>query len=357
MQEVGCRARPALSPRRMLPTDVNSAQDHPLGYDQRYGDLIKTLGVAAYVTDAAGYITAFNDAAVELWGRRPELGNDRWSGAWKLYRADGTPMPHDEAPLAVALKEGVPIRGDEAIAERPDGTRTFFLPFPTPVHDASGKLVGAVNVLVDISERKRAEEETTRLLASEQEARANMETAQQKLWFLSEATGTLVSSLNLDTTLATVARLAVPFLADCCAAHILATEDTEARSSIAHIDESKEELVREIQRRYAPRPGDEHPVTKMMETERSVLVREIDDEQVRRIAQGNGHLALLAITKDRQLRFIINPEFTHGTGEQTGILHTAGPQFFSVQCHNNVADHHVRIGRLGVGINPRDAIA
>jgi len=77
--------------------------------------------------------------------------------SWKLYRPDGTPLPHDQCPMAVALKEGRPIRNAEAIAERPDGSRVPFIPYPTPLRDSNGKIVGAINMLVDISERRQAE--------------------------------------------------------------------------------------------------------------------------------------------------------------------------------------------------------
>jgi two-component sensor histidine kinase len=90
-------------------------------------------------------------------GRRPTLGEDSWCVTWKLYTTDGTPLPHDECPMAVALKENRAIRGAEAVAERPDGARVPFIPYPTPLRDESGNLVGAVNMLVDISERKQAE--------------------------------------------------------------------------------------------------------------------------------------------------------------------------------------------------------
>ena len=59
--------------------------------------------------------------------------------------------------MAIALKENRAIRGVEAIAERPDGTRVPFIPYPTPLHDANGNLIGAINMLVDITERKQAE--------------------------------------------------------------------------------------------------------------------------------------------------------------------------------------------------------
>ena len=132
--------------------------------ERRYQQLLEALPAAVYTTDAAGRITYYNHAAAELWGLRPELGTAAWCGSWKLYWPDGTPLPHDACPMAIALKEDRPIRGIEAIVERPDGIRVPFLPYPTPLHDESGTLVGAVNMLIDISERKRAEEHQALLI-------------------------------------------------------------------------------------------------------------------------------------------------------------------------------------------------
>jgi PAS domain S-box-containing protein len=109
------------------------------------------------MTDAEGRITFYNEAAATLWGCRPELGERKFCGSWKLYWPDGTLLPHDECPMALALRQRRPIRGMEAVAERPDGTRVHFIPYPTPLFDHSGTLTGAVTMLVDISERKRVE--------------------------------------------------------------------------------------------------------------------------------------------------------------------------------------------------------
>jgi PAS domain S-box-containing protein len=124
--------------------------------------LLDLLPAAIYTTDAAGRITYFNEAAARLWGCRPELGNAEFCGSWKLYRPDGTPLPKDQCPMARALKEGRAIHGMAALAERPDGTRVPFMPYPTPLFDAEGALVGTVNMLVDISDRTRAERSLTR---------------------------------------------------------------------------------------------------------------------------------------------------------------------------------------------------
>src|SRR5471032_47530 len=132
--------------------------------ERRFRELLDALPAAVYTTDAAGRLTYYNDAAAELWGHRPPLGTSEWCGSWKLFWPDGTPMPHDECPMAIALKEDRPVRGMEAVAERPDGTRVPFIPYPTPLHDEAGKLVGAVNMLVDITERKRAEEQQALLV-------------------------------------------------------------------------------------------------------------------------------------------------------------------------------------------------
>jgi PAS domain S-box-containing protein len=123
----------------------------------RYRQLLQALPAAVYTTDAEGRITYYNRAAADISGREPVLGFDKWCVTWRLYKPDGTPLPHDECPMAIALKEDRPVRGVEALAERPDGTRVPFIPFPTPLHDSEGRLVGAVNMLVDISERKEAE--------------------------------------------------------------------------------------------------------------------------------------------------------------------------------------------------------
>jgi two-component system CheB/CheR fusion protein len=126
---------------------------------------LDALPAAIYLTDTEGRITYFNEAAAALWGRRPQLNSDQWCGSWRLYWPDGTPMPHDACPMAIALKERRAVRGGRAIAERPDGTRVPFMAFPTPLRDASGAFTGAVNMLIDMTEHERAEWASQRLAA------------------------------------------------------------------------------------------------------------------------------------------------------------------------------------------------
>jgi PAS domain S-box-containing protein len=133
--------------------------------EARLRNLLLALPAAVYTTDREGRITLFNDQAAELWGRRPDIGKDLWCGSWRIFRPDGTPLQHGQCPMAVALHEGRSVHGEEIVIERPDGTRVCVLPYPEPLRDAAGEIVGAVNMLVDITDRKRAEEARYRLAA------------------------------------------------------------------------------------------------------------------------------------------------------------------------------------------------
>ena len=130
-----------------------------------FRQMLDALPAAIYTTDAKGRITHFNPACVEFSGRTPTIGSDHWCVTWKLYHPDGRPMPHDECPMAVALKTGRIVRGAEAIAERPDGSRVWFTPYPTPLFDDKGNIIGGINMLLDITDRKQAEAASAKLAA------------------------------------------------------------------------------------------------------------------------------------------------------------------------------------------------
>jgi PAS domain S-box-containing protein len=147
---------------RCFTTDVTET----VRAEQRFQQVLDALPAAVYTTDAQGRITYYNQAAIDLAGRRPQVGVDEWCVTWRLYTKDGAPLPHDQCPMAIALKEKRPVRGVEAWAERPDGTRFPFIPYPTPLYDETGCMTGAINMLIDISDRKKAEE-THQLLINE----------------------------------------------------------------------------------------------------------------------------------------------------------------------------------------------
>jgi PAS domain S-box-containing protein len=128
-----------------------------------YVDLIQNLPVAVYTADKDGYILLFNKASVALWGRVPRIGVDRWCGSWKIFNSLGESIPHDESPMAICIKEARVLQSEEIKIERPGGIFCTVVAFPSPIFDINGNLTGAVNVLVDISERKKIEEEFKKL--------------------------------------------------------------------------------------------------------------------------------------------------------------------------------------------------
>jgi PAS domain S-box-containing protein len=150
---------------------ASGTSDDTESHEKQFRDLLQALPAAIYTTDAQGRITFFNRSCVEFAGRTPKIG-DMWCVTWKLFLPDGTPLAHEDCPMAIALKENRPVRDMEAIAERPDGSRICFMPYPTPLRDDSGKLIGAVNMLVDITTRKQAEERLM-LLTQEVDHRSN----------------------------------------------------------------------------------------------------------------------------------------------------------------------------------------
>lgn len=121
--------------------------------------LIAGLDVAVYLCDKDGFITMFNDAAVQLWGRVPEIGKDLWCGSWRIYNTDGSEMPLNACPMAVTLKTGIPIAGQDIIVERPDGVRRNILPHPKPLFNSEGEIVGAMNMLLDITEQMKTKKD------------------------------------------------------------------------------------------------------------------------------------------------------------------------------------------------------
>jgi PAS domain S-box-containing protein len=128
-----------------------------------YRQVVDAMPVAVYSTDASGRILVYNRAAVALWQREPEIGQELWCGSHRMYWPDGTALPLNECPMAIAIQHGESLTGVEAVVERPDGTRRNVLAHPRMMRDSRGQIVGAINVLVDITERKDAERMQDRL--------------------------------------------------------------------------------------------------------------------------------------------------------------------------------------------------
>lgn len=137
------------SPEQFLDTALNAISGSPV-----WQAALDDMPVPVYTTDAEGAVTYWNRACIAFAGRQPQLGRDRWCVTWKIFTMSGDFMPHDQCPMAQAIRQRKIIRNAVAIAERPDGSRVAFRPYPTPLFDESGTLTGAVNVLIDVTDEQ-----------------------------------------------------------------------------------------------------------------------------------------------------------------------------------------------------------
>src|SRR5438309_1926688 len=153
----------------MLYTDSKMQMDSVISRptNEELRQLLETLTAAAYICDPDGLITYYNARAVDLWGRAPKVNDpeDRFCGSFRLLAPDGSLISHDHCWMALALQQNQEFNGREIVIERPDGTRATALAHVNPLRDFEGNLTGAVNVVVDISERKSAEETSANLAA------------------------------------------------------------------------------------------------------------------------------------------------------------------------------------------------
>jgi PAS domain S-box-containing protein len=137
------------NPERLLETALDALSNAP---DWR--SVLDELPVPIYIADPEGAVSYWNRACIELAGRVPQLGHDRWCVTWRIYTTSGDFMPHAECPMADAIRNREEVRGIVAVALRPDGSHVAFLPYPTPLFDSDGEFTGAINLLVDVSEEQ-----------------------------------------------------------------------------------------------------------------------------------------------------------------------------------------------------------
>ncbi|MEO6151160.1 MAG: PAS domain S-box protein [Mucilaginibacter sp.] len=143
-------------------TDLNNLPDPAL---LPAINLFNYLPVAFYTCNREGYVTSYNRAAAELWGREPEIGKERWSGSWKAFYTDDTPIGLEDSTMARTLQSGVAVHGEEFLIQRPNGEVRIIQPYPEPVFDSTGKLIGATNTVLDITGQKNDEKNQAMLAA------------------------------------------------------------------------------------------------------------------------------------------------------------------------------------------------
>lgn len=139
---------------------LRETQDALRESEEHYRILFELGPVAVYSCDVRGVIQDFNLRAAELWGRTPVQGDtdERFCGSFKLFRPDGSFLPHEHCPMAdVVSGKASEVHDAEVFIQRPDGSGATVIVNIRPLRDERGKVTGAVNCFYDITERKQAE--------------------------------------------------------------------------------------------------------------------------------------------------------------------------------------------------------
>src|SRR6476661_5072177 len=149
-------------------TEQKRAEEAIRQSEERYRILFNLGPMAVYTIDTWGVIQEYNRQAAVLWGREPVLGDtdQRFCGSFKMFRPDGSFMPHDQCPMAeVASGKVSVVHNGEVLIERPDGSHVSVLVNIRPLKNDRGEITGAINCFYDITDRKRAETAALRLAA------------------------------------------------------------------------------------------------------------------------------------------------------------------------------------------------
>jgi PAS domain S-box-containing protein len=156
-------------------TESKRAQDERNRLSKQMEMLLQSTGQGIYGIDLKGNCTFINRATCELIGYRPaEVLGRKMHDLMHHHKLDGSVYPIDECPVNRACKKGEGCCIDTEVIWRRDGTPVPVEYSSFPIFDG-GTITGAVVTVVDITERKRAEE---RLRASEQLFRSIFENAQ-----------------------------------------------------------------------------------------------------------------------------------------------------------------------------------
>lgn len=250
------------------------------------------------VQDAHGRIVFANDVASQLMG---------WPSPDSLLAA---PIEEVTRPFEIMDEHGAPVSltelpGRQVLAgeERAEGVFRFRLRETGETRQALVKAVSvldergigrfAVNTFSDVTDDQRAQEVRARLLAQEHDARLQAEDARRRFAFLAEASDVLASSLDYETTLASVAHLAVSQIADWCAVQILEPDGSVRSIVTAHLDPTRVELARELGERYPFDPEGTIGVAGVLRTGRSELLPNIADDLLTAIIQDEELLRIM----------------------------------------------------------------
>jgi PAS domain S-box-containing protein len=235
---------------------------------------LRSIGDAVIATDAGGRVVFMNPVAETLTGWAESDARARPLADVFLIVNEQT-RKEVESPVDKVLRHGtvVGLANHTVLLSRDRKSETPIEDSGAPIRGRGERVEGVVLVFRDASVRRREEIRRT---------------------FLAQAAAALSESLDYEVTLARVAQLAVPDVADWCAVNVLEQGQSASKQvAVAHVDPAKVEFARELGRRYPPDPNSPRGVPNVLRTGRSEIYPEVSDELVEAGAQNEDHLRIL----------------------------------------------------------------
>jgi PAS domain S-box-containing protein len=251
---------------------VQNATDNLAIFLDHVGDGVTVQdpsGRLVYANAPAARALGFANAAELLAAPVAEI-----VGRFALFDEDGQPFPVESLPGRRALQGESESAVTLSVRNQETGEERWSIVRSSPVTDTAGNVLYAVNVWQDATGQKRAE-------------------AAQR--FLAEAGEALASSLDVEATLANIARLAVPRLADWCVVHLVQEDESISQLAVAHVDPERVAWARWLQEQYPADLDNNQGVVRVARTGLPEIFPEITDEMLVAAARDPEHLAILRL--------------------------------------------------------------
>jgi PAS domain S-box-containing protein len=251
---------------------VQNATDNLAIFLDHVGDGVTVQdpsGRLVYANAPAARALGFANAAELLAAPVAEI-----VGRFALFDEDGQPFPVESLPGRRALQGESESTVTLSFRNQETGEERWSIVRSSPVTDTAGNVLYAVNVWQDATGQKRAE-------------------AAQR--FLAEAGEALASSLDVEATLANIARLAVPRLADWCVVHLVREDGSISQLAVAHVDPERVAWARWLQEQYPDDLDGNQGVVRVARTGLPEIFPEITDEMLVAAARDPEHLAILRL--------------------------------------------------------------
>lgn len=270
--QIDVRVAELLAVRAGLSVDNSRLYGTASAERERFRVTLSSIGDAVIATDHAGNITFMNAIAQNLTG-------------WQEADAQGKPLdsvfnivneqsrqPVENPVTKVIREKRVVGLANHTVLISKSGSAIPIDDSGAPIHDENGNIQGVVLVFRDVTESKREN---------------------SRHQFLTEASSLLISSLDYETTLRNIARLAVPSLADWCIVHLLNDDGDVYQVAVYHLDPEMISLREKMISLYPPRANDSFGHMKVFTSGQPELIEHITDEVLQNAAYNPEHLEML----------------------------------------------------------------